>query len=77
MAVGQLMDEISFVFQDVFLLDDTIAANIALGNPGASRAEILAALGENQDVLSELLAGLQRLEPNPPPALRSSRRSSA
>ena len=43
MAVGQLMDEISFVFQDVFLLDDTIAANIALGNPGASRAEILAA----------------------------------
>lgn len=33
------------------------------------RAEILAALGEKQDVLSELLAGLQRLEQNPPPAL--------
>lgn len=33
------------------------------------RAEILAELGEKQDVLSELLAGLQRLEQNPPPAL--------
>lgn len=33
------------------------------------RAEILATLGEKQDVLSELLAGLQRLEQNPPPAL--------
>ena len=33
------------------------------------RAEILTALGENQDVLSELLAGLQRLEQNQPPAL--------
>ncbi len=30
---------------------------------------ILAKLGEKQDVLSELLAGLQRLEQNPPPAL--------
>ncbi|MBC8038295.1 MAG: peptidoglycan DD-metalloendopeptidase family protein [Rhizobiales bacterium] len=30
---------------------------------------ILASLGEKQDVLSELLAGLQRLEQNPPPAL--------
>ncbi|MGH6907514.1 MAG: murein hydrolase activator EnvC family protein, partial [Aestuariivirga sp.] len=30
---------------------------------------ILARLGEKQDVLSELLAGLQRLEQNPPPAL--------
>jgi septal ring factor EnvC (AmiA/AmiB activator) len=33
------------------------------------RAEILTELGEKQDVLSELLAGLQRLEQNPPPAL--------
>ena len=33
------------------------------------RAGILADLGEKQDVLSELLAGLQRLEQNPPPAL--------
>lgn len=33
------------------------------------QAEILARLGEKQDALSELLAGLQRLEQNPPPAL--------
>lgn len=30
---------------------------------------LLASLGEKQEVLSELLAGLQRLEQNPPPAL--------
>lgn len=30
---------------------------------------LMASLGEKQDVLSELLAGLQRLEQNPPPAL--------
>lgn len=40
-----------------------------LANLRHDRAEILAALGEKQDVLSELLAGLQRLEQNPPPAL--------
>ncbi|MBM3521119.1 MAG: hypothetical protein FJX63_10225 [Alphaproteobacteria bacterium] len=33
------------------------------------RVRILAKLGEKQDVLAELLAGLQRLEANPPPAL--------
>jgi septal ring factor EnvC (AmiA/AmiB activator) len=33
------------------------------------RVLILASLGEKQDILSELLAGLQRLEQNPPPAL--------
>ena len=33
------------------------------------RVRILARLGEKQDVLAELLAGLQRLEANPPPAL--------
>jgi len=40
-----------------------------LGKLRRDRAELLAALGEKQDVLSELLAGLQRLEQNPPPAL--------
>lgn len=33
------------------------------------RASMLAELGEKQDALSALLAGLQRLEQNPPPAL--------
>lgn len=40
-----------------------------LAKLAASRAELLIGLGEKQDVLSELLAALQRLEQNPPPAL--------
>ncbi|WP_432349588.1 ABC transporter ATP-binding protein (plasmid) [Shinella yambaruensis] len=40
---AQLMDEIAFVFQDVFLFSDTIAANIAIARPGASRQEVRAA----------------------------------
>ena len=36
---------------------------------GAERAKLLVELGEKQDRLSDLLAGLQRLEQNPPPAL--------
>lgn len=35
----------------------------------ADRAVLLAELGEKEDTLSALLAGLQRLEQNPPPAL--------
>ena len=35
----------------------------------AERAQLLAELGEKEDTLSALLAGLQRLEQNPPPAL--------
>ncbi|WP_439622020.1 ABC transporter ATP-binding protein [Shinella sp.] len=42
-AVEQLMEEVSVVFQDVFLFADTIAANIALGKPGATLEEIRAA----------------------------------
>ncbi len=33
------------------------------------RARLLVSLGEKQDMLSDLLAGLQRMEQNPPPAL--------
>ncbi len=40
-----------------------------LNRLNAEQVSILAKLGEKQDVLSELLAGLQRLEQNPPPAL--------
>src|SRR5260221_1557422 len=36
---------------------------------GKEQVTLLASLGEKQDQLSELLAGLQRLEHNPPPAL--------
>jgi ATP-binding cassette subfamily B protein len=38
-----LMRRISFVFQDVSLLDDTIAANIRLGFPEASDEQVVAA----------------------------------
>lgn len=40
-----------------------------LAKLATARAELLIDLGEKQDVLSELLAALQRLEQNPPPAL--------
>ncbi|AKK12150.1 ABC transporter ATP-binding protein [Corynebacterium uterequi] len=39
----QLMEQLSLVFQDVYLFDDTLEANIAVGNPAASTDEIRAA----------------------------------
>ncbi|GED96274.1 ABC transporter ATP-binding protein [Gordonia crocea] len=39
----QLMGQLSMVFQDVYLFDDTLAANIAIGRDGASATEVLAA----------------------------------
>jgi septal ring factor EnvC (AmiA/AmiB activator) len=45
------------------------ASEAELRKLGQERVTILAELGEKQDALSELLAGLQRLEQNPPPAL--------
>ena len=42
-AVEQLMNRVSFVFQDVFLFNDTILENIHIGNPTASRDAIIAA----------------------------------
>ncbi|MEM9503263.1 MAG: ABC transporter ATP-binding protein [Cyanobacteria bacterium P01_E01_bin.43] len=42
-AVEQLMNRVSFVFQDVFLFNDTILENIRIGNPTASRDAIVAA----------------------------------
>ncbi len=38
-----LMRHVAFVFQDTFLFQDTIAANIRMGNPDASMAEVEAA----------------------------------
>ena len=35
-----LMDSISFVFQDAFMLEDTLYENIAVGKTGCSRAEV-------------------------------------
>ncbi|WIK65186.1 ABC transporter ATP-binding protein [Gleimia hominis] len=49
--IEQLMQQISMVFQDVYLFDDTLEANIAIGNPSANTEEIqrvseLAGVGE-------------------------------
>jgi len=43
MAPEALMRRISVVFQDVYLFDDTILANIRMGRPDASDAEVEAA----------------------------------
>lgn len=37
---ADLMSKLSMVFQDVYLFDDTLEANIQVGNPDASREEI-------------------------------------
>lgn len=43
MKMEDLMDKITFVFQDVFLFNDTIAGNLRLGKPDATREELKAA----------------------------------
>ncbi|MCR4769985.1 MAG: ABC transporter ATP-binding protein/permease [Bacteroidaceae bacterium] len=39
-ATPDLLEMVSFVFQDTFLFNDTIYANIAAGNPNASRTDL-------------------------------------
>jgi ATP-binding cassette, subfamily B, bacterial len=43
MHTTTLMDTVSFVFQDVFLFNDTVYENIRIGNPNASRDQIITA----------------------------------
>lgn len=43
MRTEDLMDTVSFVFQDTFLFFDTLYENIRVGKPGASREEVYAA----------------------------------
>lgn len=43
MEISDLMNMLSFVFQDSFLFADTLYNNIAMGNPGASREDVYAA----------------------------------
>lgn len=40
-APEQLLAQVSVVFQEVWLMDDTLANNIALGKPHASREEVI------------------------------------
>lgn len=42
-GTAQLMELVSFVFQDTFLLYDTIYENIAVGRPSATQEEVVAA----------------------------------
>ena len=39
----QLMSQLSMVFQDVYLFDDSLEANVAVGRPDASREEVMGA----------------------------------
>ncbi|OLO64553.1 ABC transporter ATP-binding protein [Actinomyces oris] len=45
MPTSQLMEQLSMVFQDVYLFDDTLAANIRIGDPAADDAQIRWAAG--------------------------------
>jgi len=42
-SLASLRDSIAYVGQDALLFDDTVAANIAMGRPGATQSEIEAA----------------------------------
>ncbi|OUZ07633.1 ABC transporter [Aeromicrobium sp. PE09-221] len=57
----QLMSQLSMVFQDVYLFDDTLEANIAIGREGASREEIrdAADLAGVTEIAERLPAGWQ------------------
>lgn len=43
LKMADLMNQLSMVFQDVYLFDDTLIENIRIGRPDASEAEITAA----------------------------------
>jgi ABC-type multidrug transport system fused ATPase/permease subunit len=43
-ASEELMGRVAFVFQDVFLFDDTVYENVRVGRPSASREEVLDAV---------------------------------
>jgi ATP-binding cassette, subfamily B, bacterial IrtA/YbtP len=43
MPSAQLMDQIAFVLQETFLFDDTVAANLRMGRPNATDAEVVQA----------------------------------
>ncbi|MGD2184347.1 ABC transporter ATP-binding protein [Lusitaniella coriacea] len=43
LRIDELLSHISIVFQDVYLFNDTIASNIRLGKPEATKEEVIAA----------------------------------
>lgn len=60
MAYHELMDRLSIVFQDVYLLKDSILNNIKFPKPDASREEVLEAARSAQceDILEKLPDGI-------------------
>lgn len=69
-AQDQVAEQLSAIAQSIQSQEALIATSEAeLKKLATERAALLAELGEKQDALSELLAALQRLEQNPPPAL--------
>ncbi|GLI47183.1 ABC transporter ATP-binding protein [Methanoculleus bourgensis] len=63
MQTEDLMDTVSFVFQDTFLFFDTLYENIRVGKPGASREEVYAAARAAQchDFIERLPQGYDTL----------------
>ena len=69
-AQDSVAEQLGSIAQSIQAQEALIAASEAeLQKLAAERAGLLAELGEKQDSLSELLAALQRLEQNTPPAL--------
>jgi septal ring factor EnvC (AmiA/AmiB activator) len=69
-AQDEVAGKLAAIAQSIQSQEAVIAKSEAeLARLKTERAGLLAELGEKQDVLSELLAGLQQLEQNPPPAL--------
>lgn len=69
-AEDEVARKLSAIAREVQAQEALVAKSEAeLETLSRDRALVLAELGEKQDALSELLAGLQLLEQNPPPAL--------
>ncbi|MEM9348746.1 MAG: ABC transporter ATP-binding protein [Pseudomonadota bacterium] len=63
MGLDQLMDAVSFVFQDPFLFTATVAENIRYGNPDATDAEVEAAgrAAQADDFIAQLPQGYETI----------------
>ena len=62
-SLGSLMDKISMVFQRVYLFQDTIYNNIAIGRPNATREEVIEAAKKARcyDLIMSLPEGLDTI----------------
>lgn len=60
-SISHLMNQLSLVFQDVYLFDDTLEANILVGNPGATHEQVerAARLAGVSEIVQRLPQGYQ------------------